>query len=119
MPLSLFLFVATVGEPLFGNQWLALLPVLGAIAILIFLVAAAGRWLASTHPDEPPRPIVAPAPLDEEPAPHVLAVIAASVAACLGATARVAAVRPAQPLAETHTPQWSLEGRREIYSSHK
>lgn len=124
------LFVFAAGQPLFGNQWLALLAILAGIAVFIGLVAAMGRWLAATHPDGPPPAIVAEerAEAAEEaasvaPGPEVLAVIAAAVAAVFGAHARVTAVQfpvhHQSPSVEALMVQWSLEGRRQIYSSHK
>jgi hypothetical protein len=120
-------FLAVVGQPLFGNQWLALLAVLGGIVVLLFAVAGVGRWLAATHPDDPStaarkKTSSASSSADSPPRPEVLAVIAASVATVLGENARVASVRTASaaaPSVEALMQQWSLEGRREIYSSHK
>ncbi len=58
--------------------------------------------------------------------PHELVpVIIAAVAASLGAGVRVTAIRPfvehpvATPSLEALMQQWSYEGRRQIYSSHK
>ncbi|MFA6288804.1 MAG: OadG family protein [Opitutaceae bacterium] len=117
---------ATASQPLFGSVWLALLAVLGAIAVFLVLVALLGRWLAATHPDAPPRPAPVVKP---EPAamtgitPELAAVIAASIATVLGAKARVAAIqlqpKHAAPSVEMLMQQWSMEGRRQIYSSHK
>jgi len=114
------------GHPLFGSVWLALFAVLGAIAVFLVLVALLGRWLAATHPDTPPRP--APAMQPEPVAamgitPELTAAIAASIATVLGAKARVAAIQfqpqHAAPSVEMLMQQWSMEGRRQIYSSHK
>ena len=114
------------GHPLFGNIWLALLAVVGGIAVFLVLVALLGRWLAATHPDAPPRPVPAPAPapvVELGVGPEITAVIAASVATVLGARARIAAVTlaatPANPSVEMLMQLWSMEGRRQIYSSHK
>jgi len=114
------------GHPLFGSIWLALFAVLGGIAVFLLLVALLGRWLAATHPATPPRPVAAPAPVPVVVpglSPEITAVIAASIATVLGARARVAAVRlaptPAAPSVEVLMQQWSMEGRRQIYSSHK
>ncbi len=119
----LALFVAEVGQPLFGNQWLALLAVLAGVAVLMVAIAGLGRWLAATHPDAPPRRVASPAlpvPSDAGPASEVLAVIAAAVAVTLGSRARVAAVVPVKttPALDQLQP-WSVEGRRQIYSSHQ
>ncbi|MBK9989443.1 MAG: hypothetical protein IPP19_01595 [Verrucomicrobia bacterium] len=78
-------------EPLFGNQWLALLVILAGIAVFMIAVAAVGRWLAATHPDEPPppAPVIEPAPSTE-----IFAAIAAAVAVTFGGKARIANVQP-------------------------
>jgi hypothetical protein len=127
-------------RPLFGNQWLALLAVLGFIALLLIAVALLGRWLAATHPAPPPQ---APAKIEAAPAtfadgeenlqpaitgevpPEIVSVIVVSIAAYLGVRSRVTAIRhvptpvtPA-PSLEALMQQWSYEGRRQIYSSHK
>jgi hypothetical protein len=109
-------------QPLFGNQWLALLAVLAGVALLMVVVAMTGRWLAATHPAAPPRPVAAPPTVDAGPSAEVLVVIAAAVAATFGRGARitgVAAVKPPAPSVEALMQQWSVEGRRQIYSSHQ
>lgn len=113
--------LAQVGQPLFGNQWVALLVILVGVAVFIAAVAAVGRWLAATHPDEPAKPAAAPSGATPRPAaagapPEIFAVIAASVVATFGSRSRVSSVTlvPA-----TTQGQWSLEGRRQIYSSHQ
>lgn len=118
--------LAVVGQPLFGNPWLALLAMLGLVAVFLFAVAGLGRWLAATHPDGPavrkPAPALLPSSAATDLTPDTLAVIAASVAATFGTKARIAAVelaKPQGPSVEALMVQWSLEGRRQIYSSHK
>jgi hypothetical protein len=117
------LFLAVAYRPLFGNQWLALLAVLAGVALFMVAIAVVGRWLAATHPETPGRaacaaPAAAPAPT---PSNEIVAVIAASIAAHLGSRARITAIRPAPvgPTVEMLMQQWSLEGRRQIYSSHQ
>ncbi len=131
-----------VGHPLFGNQWLALLAVLGFIAVLLAAVAALGRVLAATHPAPPAKPQPAPAAalpiaaaspdtlhatpqITGDVAPEIIPVVLSAIAACLGTRVRVASI---QRVASPQTPvpslealmqQWSYEGRRQIYSSHK
>jgi hypothetical protein len=115
--------LATVGQPLFGSMWLAGLFVCAAIVLLMVAVALAGRWLAATHPETEPEPKAAPVPvIDPGLSPETLAIIASAVNVTLGARAQIAAVS----LVPTHAPsvealmlQWSLEGRRQIYTSHK
>jgi len=132
-----FPVLAQSGQPLLGNQWLALFVILGSVTAFVMAIAAIGRWLAATHPNESakapqptaPHESVATAPITPSaPAPvanpetsvEIFAAIAAAVAVTLGAKARVAAINlvPSQPAPES-TLQWSLEGRRQIYSSHK
>lgn len=113
----------TTFEPLFGNQWLALLAILIGVAAFMLAVAALGRWLAATHPDEP-LPPAPPAPIaDPAPSAEIFAAIAAAVAVTFGSKAHIASVQPAIPLdsdgGDPSRLQWSMEGRRQIYSSHK
>ncbi len=116
-----FLPLASAPAPLFGSAWLALLAVLVCVAAFMAAVAAVGRWLAATHPDPAPVAKALPASAAASVTPEVLAVIAAAVATQLGARARIAFVRAAAPApsVEMLMQQWSLEGRRQIYSSHK
>lgn len=115
------LVLAEYHRPLFGNQWLALLAVLAGVAVFMMLVAAVGRWLAATHPDTPPKPrsSAVAAPSTDGPSPETLAIISACVAVSFGNRARITAVVPGGPSVETLMQQWSLEGRRQIYSSHQ
>jgi hypothetical protein len=111
-----------VGRPLFGSIWLALLAVCAGIAVFLVLVALLGRWLAATHPEPPPRPAHAPVPVSAPPE-ITTAIIAAAITASLGEKAQVTGVKlvasPAIPTVEMLMQQWSMEGRRQIYSSHK
>lgn len=134
-----------IGRPLFGNQWLALFAALACIAVLLLAVALLGRWLAATHPEAPAKvvaasiatvlapaastyaiPQIASNPVLAGDVPHELVpVIIAAVAAALGVGARVTSIRPfvdqtvPMPSLEALMQQWSYEGRRQIYSSHK
>lgn len=127
IPSSVHHLPLATGQALFGSQWLALLAVIACIAVFILAVAGVGRWLAATHPEAPPRPAVVPdAPQvmeDEEEhiPPEVVIVIAAAVSSLLGPRARISAVELSKhpPSVEALMQQWSLEGRRQIYSSHK
>jgi cytoskeletal protein RodZ len=121
--------LAELGKPqaLFDSPWLALLVILLGVAAFLLAVAAVGRWLAATHPDEPKPstpvesvPTTSPSASAETPV-EIFAAIAAAVAVTLGAKARVAAINaaPTEPVTESSRLQWSMEGRRQIYSSHK
>ena len=72
-----------------------------------------------------PAPVAAPAPVPAAPAggipPEVMAVIAASVAVVLrGKRYSITGVEPVQKSADIERLMslWSLEGRRQVYSSH-
>lgn len=129
-----------VGRPLFGNQGLALLAVLGCIGLLLAVVTLLGRWLAATHPaPPPPRPttatvvslgapsvaIAATPVLGGDVPAEFVPVIVAAIAFAFGEHARVTSIRPCSsgsikaPSLEALMQQWSHEGRRQIYSSHK
>lgn len=108
-------------RPLFGNPWLALLAILGGVALVMIVVASVGRWLAATHPTSAPPSSVA-MQTRSGPTPEVLAVIAAAVEVSVGQNARIAEVHPVKPVVpgvEALMQQWSVEGRRQIYSSHQ
>lgn len=117
--------LAAAREPLFGNQWLALIAILACTAALMAVVAVAGRWLAATHPDEPVKRVpsaTTPAATEAVPSitsPETLAIIAACVVATFGRNARITQIRTGGPSVEMLMQQWSLEGRRQIYSSHQ
>lgn len=120
---SLLPLAAAAGRP---PTMLALLIVLGGIALLMVGIAAFGRFLAAGHPAPAPRAPTAVNPLAVQHAPvpaPVLAAISAAVVSVLGRRAHVTSVHlepPAPaPSVETLMGQWSLEGRRQIYSSHK
>ena len=127
------------GRPLFGHMGLALGAVLGAIAALLVLVALLGRWLAATHPSPAPIPVpvvvanvgtpasirrLAP-DVGEDVPPEIVPVVLAAMAEMFGGRARVASIRRAVavpvrvPSIEALMQEWSHEGRRQIYSSHK
>lgn len=121
-PLNSLWLALAPGQPLFGNQWLALLAMLGLVALFVVAVAGVGRWLAATHPVPPPRTVAVSGISSPDTSDAVLVVITAAVHHVLGARARVAAVNvvpPSAPSVEGLMLQWSLEGRREIYTSHK
>ncbi len=110
------LILAEYHRPLFGNQWLALLAILAGVAAFMAIVAAVGRWLAATHPEAPPKARTA---VPAGPSHETLAIITACVAVSFGNRAKITSVQPGGPSVETLMQQWSLEGRRQIYSSHQ
>lgn len=104
-----------------GFPWMNLVWVLLGITVFLCLLAAMGRYLAATHPDAEPVEISNPTSAATVPS-DVAAVIAAAVYAALGDSARVTAVVPKEHLSvnvDNLMLTWSLEGRREIYSSHR
>lgn len=122
MPTVLYLPLAATD----AFPWSNLVWVLLGITGLLFAVAGVGRWLAATHPDPVPRmhptPGVPAPATSADLAPEVAAAIAAAVHVILGASAHVTSVslQPEQPVSvENLMLTWSLEGRRQIYTSHK
>ena len=114
--------------------WVNLFWVLAGTTVFLCLLAVFGRFLAATHPD----PVVLPDPVPvastaalpivsravPQPgvSPEVTIAITAAVSAVLGQSVRVVAIHPAgSPLVivENIMLTWSLEGRREIYNSHR
>ena len=139
-PMSMLVFAGTL------SNWFVLLAVLAVIATIVTLVAKSGAAKPITlgpgepspEPGQPPRQTgdqmfalkpgdAAPSTISDAGAPsnEVLAMIAAVVCVTLGATARVAKVDPSKPKpgaphsVEITSPHWSMEGRRQIYSSHQ
>lgn len=137
LPLAAAAEPLQAGRPLFGHLGLAIAAVLVVIAALLVLVALLGRWLAATHPAPAPVPVVVAnvgtpssirrlAPdVGQDVAPEAVPVILAAVAEMFGGHARVASIRRSvavpirMPSIEALMQEWSHEGRRQIYSSHK
>ncbi len=123
MPAAILSPVAALGQPLFGSVWLALLLVLGLVAVLLAFVAGVGRWLAATHPEPVAAVVAKQEPVAEkisgEVSEEILVVIAAAVQEALGSNVRISSVKPVQVSVEALMQHWSLEGRRQIYSSHR
>ena len=115
----LSIVLAEYHPPLFGNQWISFGVILAGLVVLLAAVAALGRRRAITPPDVPPKPAVTPTAATAGPSNETLAIIAACVAVTFGDRARIASVRPGGSSLEMFRQQWSVEGRREIYSSHK
>ena len=113
--------LADAGDSVVGGPgWLACLALVASLALIL---SVAGRRPAAPQP-APARPADAPAvptPADEALPPELVAVIAAAVSASFDAPVRIAAVQPVGPGAgsEIFMQLWSVEGRRQIYSSHQ
>jgi hypothetical protein len=110
--------LAEAAPVLTGGQLASLLMVLAGTAVVMVLIRLGGNWLAATHPEEQERsrPAAGGAGLTEE--EWVLA--SAAVAAVIGRPCRVLSVsKPKAPVVDNLMQVWSMEGRRQIYSSHK
>ncbi|MFH1500175.1 MAG: OadG family transporter subunit [Verrucomicrobiota bacterium] len=88
-----------------GSIWF-LLEILGKIFV--------ARAKAAAKPAAPaPAPVPAgPAAADDHIAPEIVALIAAAVHLTVGAGHRIVAIAPLNP-------HWALEGRRQIFASHR
>jgi hypothetical protein len=82
-------------------------------------VAVPAPVVAVPAPAVAPAPVVALAPEGED--PTLLAVLAAAVAVTLGPNARIVGVSPVASPSHSISAltAWSMEGRREIYLSHR
>ena len=119
-------YLAESHEPLFSNQFFAVGVLLIGIAALIMAVAVVIRWFGGPRPNVPPKAMVPPTAtvppatiVTNEPSGETLAIIAACVAVICGKNARIASVRPVGLPIDGPMQQWSLEGRRQVYSSHQ
>ncbi len=103
-----------------AQTW-SLVIVLAAIAALMLAIRMLGLYLAATHPD-PVKPLAKPARLANEQGipPEILkAIIASAVHTMLQHPVRLVSISPVKPPSvEFLMQQWSIEGRRAIYSSH-
>jgi hypothetical protein len=104
-----------------GQTW-SLVIVLAAIAALMLAIHLLGRYLAATHPD-PVKPVAkrAQQPANEHgiPPEMLTAIIASAVHTMLKHPVRIVSISPVKPPSvERLMQQWSIEGRRAIYSSH-
>jgi len=126
--LTPFLPLAETGPSFPDGQWVALLALLVAIAALVVAIIGLRRPPA---PAPLPTPVPSPAPAQPviaaaaavvapvaELTQETLAIIAACVAMTYGRRARIAAVSPGAA-GDLSLQQWSIEGRRQIYSSHQ
>lgn len=114
-PLQMLADAAPPG--LSATGWQTMFLIFGGIVALMFAVRLLGLYLAATHPEplELPKPVLLAEPAIE---PKILAVIAATVSQIVPEPHRLIAVKKA-PSVESLMQQWSMEGRRAIYSSHK
>ncbi|NJL19346.1 MAG: hypothetical protein HC901_03495 [Bdellovibrionaceae bacterium] len=110
--------LAEAAPVLTGGRLAILLMVLAGTAVVMVLIRLGGNWLAATHPAENERPCPVDAGVAFTEEEWVLA--SAAVAAVIGRPCRVIAVsKPKAPVVDHLMQVWSMEGRRQIYSSHK
>ena len=107
--------------------WMNVVWAILGITVFMFAAAAFGRWSSVAPRGRGPHLPTPSGPTDaagaaNEIAPEVAAAIAAAVHVVLGASAQVTSAT-LQPDAAVdignHTLIWSIEGRRQIYTSHK
>jgi hypothetical protein len=133
------LWLAQASGGLLSDTFIAWFAILGGaagfISLAITLVRMRTSSLAATTPTAPvpapvtPAVVATPAPvayklspppaIDESIPGEVMALISAAVAMTLGKHARIAAVAPVPAPPVELLQQWSIEGRRQIYSSHQ
>jgi len=100
--------------------------IFGGIAGFMLALRFLGLYLASTHPapQAPPAPKFEAAHQAAHPAAHrgvdpkIIAIIAATVSEVLQKPHRIVSMKKTASV-ESLMQQWSMEGRRAIYSSHK
>ena len=114
-PLLSAAFFAQAHPPLTLNTTTALSVIAAGFAV----VAVVRLRHTAPPPALPPEPALEPVNLSDAPSPETLAIIAACIAVSLGDRARIVSIRPKGFSIEMLMPPWSLEGRRQIYSSHQ
>jgi hypothetical protein len=106
-----------------GPEIRTVLGIFAGIAVFMFALRFLGLFLAATHPAKdasPERPTPRPEPARASSAtdPKILAIIAATVSEVLQKPHTIVSMKKS-PSVESLMQQWSMEGRRAIYSSHK
>lgn len=101
-------------------QVVGIVIVLGALSLLAVAVVLIGRLLQLAEPKAVPvvlTGVVSPeSPAGGDIPPEIRAVIAAAVVAALDGNYRVVEI---QTSTDVRLQAWSLEGRRQIFSSHR
>jgi len=104
----------------FSYQVAGMIIVIGSLALLAVAVVVIGRLLQLAEPKAVP--VVSGERVSPEPSaggdipPEIRAVIAAAVVASLDGSYRVVEI---QTSTDVRLQAWSLEGRRQIFSSHR
>ena len=101
-----------------GIDWSVLLVVLASILALMFVIRLVGLWAAARRPV--PAAVIPGA--TRKPNRKLFAVITAAVAACLdkdAAEIQILDVKTVRGGNISAQQAWSMEGRREIYRSHR
>jgi hypothetical protein len=117
-------------EEALNLPWLTLLVVLAGIAVLMLMIRGLGFFLAKQHPGPAPKPAasLSPAPPGRETPgygldPQRVAVIAAAISTVIPqpfGILRITSLPEKQDYSVEALMQiWSMEGRRQIYDSHK
>ena len=118
------------GEQALHVPWLTLLVVLAGITVLMLIIRGFGFFLAKQHPVPTPKSaaiIPPPSPVKKAPGydldPQTVAVIAAVISTVIpqpfGALRIVLAPEKQDYSIEALMQIWSMEGRRQIYDSHR
>jgi hypothetical protein len=118
------------GDQALNVPWLTLLVVLAGIAVLMLIIRGLGFFLAKRHPVPTAKPaasIPPPSPVKRAPGydldPQTVAVIAAVISTVIPqpfGTLRIAPMPEKQDYSVEDLMQiWSMEGRRQIYDSHR
>ena len=118
-----WLLAEAVAKP--AGLW-TYITIFGGIAGFMLALRFLGLYLASTHPSpqSAPAPELQVARPEAHPAapagvdPKIIAIIAATVSEVLQKPHRIVSMKKT-PSVESLMQQWSMEGRRAIYSSHK
>lgn len=122
MNLLLPFFLADSTGTMLANPWLSLGVFLLGLAAMISVLSGLLRRSSTAVVVLPAPTVAAPAPAlvaAEELPGETLAIIAACVAVCCGKSARITSVSAVASTGEMLIQTWSLEGRRQVFSSHQ
>ncbi len=114
-----FLLADSTGTIL-ANPWLSLGVFLLGLAAMISALSGLLRRSSAPAVVLPAPTVAAPTLVAaEELSGETLAIIAACVAVCCGKSARITSVSAVASTGEMLIQTWSLEGRRQVFSSHQ
>ena len=113
-------FLADSTGTILANPWLSLGVLLLGVAAMISALSGLFRRRAVPAAVLPAPMVAGPSSVvADELTGETLAIIAACVAVCCGKSARIAAVQSVSSAGEMQMQTWSLEGRRQVFSSHQ